>query len=121
MTTLAQILDLAKQAKRSPYARRVLFDALIDRYGERFLGVVAHQQLLADAWNRSRLIYLDPYWLNFSDSDEQPDRHVSDLMTAYAFPAYDVERGGPLARGRDEVFVTAIHPRARLAARPEKR
>ena len=48
--TLETILELARQARRSPHARRVLHDALLERYGD------GYAQILDDA-GRSAMVF----------------------------------------------------------------
>ena len=68
--TLEQILDLARQARRSPDARRVLHDALLERYGD-----VYETAVLGDALDCARttdqyiVIALDPRALAEVEAD----------------------------------------------------
>ena len=68
--TLEQILDLARQARRSPDARRVLHDALLERYGD-----VYETAVLGDALDCARttdqyiVIALDPRALAIVEAD----------------------------------------------------
>ena len=54
-----QILRLAAAARRSPDARRVLFDALIERYGDDLLAYLASAQGVVHATGTPRTIFLD--------------------------------------------------------------
>ena len=46
--TVDTILELAREARRSPHARRVLHDALIERYGDDYLFTIERAQKNAD-------------------------------------------------------------------------
>ena len=124
-TTLEQILDLAAQARRSPHARRVLFDALIDRYGEDFLFTVDRAQTHADQRDRSQAIVIRPRRLPAADEAWQYLRASGDetyrlLENWFVFSTIDVDfrrhwwSASPLD---DTVVVTVVHPRQRLAQR----
>ena len=127
MTTLAQILELAEAARRSPYARRVLFDALIDRYGDDFLSVVERAQATADQWrtvpqgilmSRSRLPELDFLW----ERERSPDHRRSILRDAFRLLDADW-RWRSLSHDKtfaEYVLVGVVHPRL-LAARRKRR
>ena len=70
--SLDTVLDLAVDARRSPHAKRVLFDALNERYGDNFLGYLLHVQRVAD-WNRrAMMVFLRPDVLAQIDAAEWP-------------------------------------------------
>ena len=54
------ILELAEEARRSPHARRVLFDALSERYAPFFGNVVDFARSLAREDGQPRAVLLDP-------------------------------------------------------------
>ena len=110
------ILDLAREARRSPHARRVLFDALIDRYGEDFLFTIVKAQERADRDGVSQMVILRPDHLPAADKELQYERqrHVG-------YPRMILEAWRVLAilpvdlreiRGRKqkEVSVTLVRP-----------
>ena len=124
MTTLAQILDLAEQARRSPHARRVLFDALIDRYGDLFLGYVERTQELADRLNVRRVLILRPdrlvladrAWLTGIERGTESRAAGSRFGRHLPFASYDWDLR-PWS-GERAVFVALLHPRTEQRRRP---
>ena len=58
--TLAQILELAREARKSPHARRVLHDALLEHYGERYERILARAQTYADSFDSPQVILFRP-------------------------------------------------------------
>ena len=61
--TLETILELARQARRSPHARRVLHDALLERYGEIYLRVLDDAQRSAEIFDTPVLVMVRPQGL----------------------------------------------------------
>ena len=58
--TLEQILELAREARKSPHARRVLHDALLEYYGDRYERVLVGAQAHADGWGAPQAILFRP-------------------------------------------------------------
>ena len=56
--TLETILELARQARRSPHARRVLHDALLERYGDNYLRILSDAQRSAELFDTPVLVLL---------------------------------------------------------------
>lgn len=120
MTTLEQILDLAAQARRSPHARRVLFDALIDRYGNEFLNVVERAQTYADQDGRSFAIYLSPERLRQVEQwdHDRTAGHVRPHARVGTHAFHIMNLAYRLAwRTSDEVLVAVIRPQDDVADR----
>ena len=57
--TLTEVIGLAEAARRSPHARRVLHDALLERYGEVYEDKLTLAQVSAD-FNRKPYVVLLP-------------------------------------------------------------
>ena len=58
--TLAQVLALVEAARRSPHARRVLHDALLERYGAGYESVIDYARELAAQSALDQAIILRP-------------------------------------------------------------
>lgn len=129
MTTLEQILELAKQARRSPHARRVLFDALIDRYGDDFLITVNNAQERADRDDRSLVIIFRPHrlheadaaWREYLGSENAAHRLYRFLENWHVFSTIDIgfrrNWWTPPSEWDETVVVAVVHPQRRLAER----
>ena len=83
--SLEAILDLAWQASRSPYARRVLHDALLERYGAAYEDFVARVQQISDSQGPV-VVTLLPWRLRFIDGLFDSDPAWPGLFTAYGSP-----------------------------------
>lgn len=70
--SLEVVLDLAIDARRSPHAKQVLFDALNERYGDAFLGYLLHVRRVADRNRRAMMVFLRPDVLAQIDAAEWP-------------------------------------------------
>ena len=133
VTTLAQILDLAEASRRSPYARRVLFDALLDRYGDDFLAVIDHAQRRADEANvaqavilsRARLPRADAAWQTWRRAFGSRKRSIPGLgAPLYAFRFLDTDARSRLRwytaasepDFKGSVLVTLVRPRTKVTA-----
>ena len=62
---VVDILQLARAARRSPHARRVLHDALLELYGPAYEEVLATAQRRADEELDPYVIVLRPYLLKY--------------------------------------------------------
>ena len=62
---VVDILRLARAARSSPYARRVLHDALLELYGPAYEEILATAQRRADAANDPYAIILRPHLLKY--------------------------------------------------------
>ena len=112
MTTLEQILDLVRQARRSPHARRVLFDALIDRYGKDFLDRIAYAQRYADRYSVPLLLFVDVPALVWSDELWSRERDAFRWNGYRAWPAVVMVDRGDMPRPlKKRTFLTVIRPR----------
>ena len=107
MTTLEQILDLAEQARRSPHARRVLFDALLDRYGDDFLDRIEAAQYAADKSGVPLFVFVDVPDLIWADEQGQG---VLGWDKYLAFPA-DFFAAHGATRRREKIFLVTLRPR----------
>ena len=58
--TLDQLLELARAARRSPHARRVLHDAFIETFGDAYLQVLKDAQHYADRWRTPQIVFFSP-------------------------------------------------------------
>ena len=68
---LEDLMALAEHARRSPHARRVLFDALLERYGAHFETLLEVAQADADRTGQPIVVLLNSARLVEID-DEQP-------------------------------------------------
>lgn len=118
--SLDDILALAAAARRSPHARRVLHDALLERYGDLYKVVLDRAQGYADQSGRPDVVVLRPNRLAVAEAqlaagNLDPRFLLEDLN---AFAAYDLQaasQGGAVYRrfrsAKDEVFVVIVKPR----------
>ena len=91
--TLDQVLALADEARRSPHARRVLHDALLERYGDDFGRVVERAGSMALAYNLPMVVTLRPSELRYVEglwSGAKLPTHV--LENRGAFEVYELAR-----------------------------
>lgn len=58
--TTEQILELARAARRSPHARRVLHDAFIETFGDAYLQILVDAQFYADRWRTPQIVFFAP-------------------------------------------------------------
>ena len=58
--TLDEILDLALLARRSPHARRVLHDALLERYPDAYGFALKRAHETADAYGKPQIVMFAP-------------------------------------------------------------
>ena len=112
--TLEQILELAEQARRSPHARLVLHDALLERYGDAYEEYLAGTQRRADTFGHSRAILLDV------DKIVRVATSAGLWLALFNYPILDlhaarrrweIERQTVGGTRPNEVLVTVVRPR----------
>ena len=119
--TLDQVLALADEARRSPHARRVLLDALIERYGVDITSVLAEADRLATGDHRAYAVVLRPPVLITFDPIRESlrARGINTrklLRNKGAFGVYDVAQlRGPSGQfyRRSLTVVVVVRPRRR--------
>lgn len=97
--TLGQVLALAKSARRSPEARRVLHDALLERYGLAYEDVLARAARIADRNGRPTIVLLAPGRLIAAEASWRAQQeasawHAREWMREFTpepFPAHLLE------------------------------
>ena len=97
--TLEQILELARQARRSPDARRVLHDALLERYGDVYEYAFEQAQRRADSFGEPRVFVVDIDVLR------------SGLPPQHAFWDWSIMTVRGTARQDREVMIGIVRPR----------
>lgn len=117
--TLEQIVWLTVRAKRSATARKVLLDALLERYGRVFERALERAQNIADERQEPIALYLRASRL--PDYEQIIRREVAagydpesyPLENIHAISAYDIHaiRRGWAPRGILETGVVLLHPR----------
>lgn len=111
---LDQILDLAMLARRSPYARRILHDALIERYGGDYTTFVerAHRYANEDllAWgvflNPSQLQKAEDAWRERGERGVPVLHRALDAIVIYP-PSERIERRAQDALGTEQLVYLA--------------
>ena len=125
--TLDTILELAQAARRSPHARRVLHDALIDRYGDDYLITIERAQQSADENDVGYMVLLRPDRLSEADASLMKERrrpgggftrHMLETWDALSRLAVDFRtlRTGLFGGrgGRARIPVVVVRPRSRF-------
>ena len=102
--TLEQILELAREARKSPHARRVLHDALLEYYGDRYERVLVGAQAHADGWGAPQAVLFRP---RFAENPHLAVQsvHLSDLRASRRWTRHP-HHGGTIT-------VLVVRPRAR--------
>ena len=122
MSNLDAILELAREARTSPDTRRVLFDALEERYGVVFLYTIAKAQYRADENKVGEIVSLRPNRLRAADEALAKEllrgvpRHqlhtiLENWHVFSIFPS-DVRRFRPREAG-ETIVVVVVRPRRR--------
>ena len=128
--TVDTILELAREARRSPHARRVLHDALIDRYGDDYLFTVERAQKSADENEVGFMVILRPDRLRAADAALMEERRrpgggytLPTLENWHAMSrlAVDYRTFRSRVYDKDSIVVVVLRPRSRFAdtSRPE--
>ena len=112
-TTVDTILELAHAARKSPDARRVLFDALVDRYGDNFLDTVAKAQRRADEGNVGEIVLLRTNLLREADDTLVKQRRPLPRSTPPVFSIFPADLRDLRRQEAGEVIVTLVRPRLR--------
>ena len=105
--TLDEILQLAHAARRSPHARRVLHDALLERYGRAYEEILERAQQYADRHQRRYAVLLDLDLLARTDSAAIAMAHHTVELVRSSRRAWR-ERGD--SQG-NEITVVVLNPR----------
>ena len=78
--TLEQVLELARLARRSPHARRVLHDALLERYGEAYEEILDEAARFAAGAKKAVVVMLVPAQLAEAEAAWRSQQQASAFL-----------------------------------------
>ena len=99
------ILALAEEARRSPHARRVLFDAMLERYGEAFERTIDRARAAGERREETTVMILAPKELEAAE----------DVVRAGRIPRWDTPSRHVIARAVWPVPLAVIRSGNRFA------